>query len=88
LINLRQSRSWRRELENLLSPRHIHLDPWHAPAILRRLERKGLIAIQDLERVISQADRSFDPTILQLPGGLSKAERAYCLSLLLMGEGF
>jgi len=49
LQSLRQLTSWRRELEDILSPRHVHLDPWRAPAVLRRLYRKGLISQKDLD---------------------------------------
>ena len=47
---LRGSPGLRRELERLLSPRHVALDPWRAHRILRRMWRQGLISERDLEQ--------------------------------------
>jgi hypothetical protein len=87
LVRLRQSRSWRRELQNVLSPRHVQIDLWHAPVVLRRLERIGLVSAWDIDRAMSTAGRLFEQAESQRQVSLSKAERAFCLSLLLMGEG-
>ncbi len=89
LRQLRVARSWRAELEDIISPRHVHLDPWRAPVLLRRLRQRGLLHEHSLEAAL----RTFAPA--ELPektgkrdkGSFSKADRAYLLSLLLIAEG-
>jgi len=86
LADLRCTRAWRRELEHLLAPRYVHLDPFHAPAVLRRLEQRGLLAAKDLQPALGE----FAPNPAE-PGAerpeFSRADRAYLLSLLLLAEG-
>lgn len=82
LKRLRQQPSLRRELDHLLSPRHAVLDPWRGYQLLQKLYRLGLLAETDLQ------DAWMDNLpVLQANSELSKAERAYLLSLLLFAEG-
>ena len=93
LLRLRQNRSWRKELGNVLSSRHVHLDPWRAPVLLRRLQRLGLLAEADLEAPSVLASTSATlGAFNENPQGkrgpyFSIADRAYILALLLLAEG-
>jgi hypothetical protein len=79
LKQLRQSASLRRHLDHLLSPRHVAIDTFQAPRLLKQLHQRGLISSGELSKVplacLSMRD---------LNSGLTKSERAYLFSLLLM----
>lgn len=86
LARLRKSAIWRKELEHQLSPRHVQLDAWHSPSLLRRMHRRGLINRWDLENYLLH---SYLPGI---PGSdhsskMGQAERVFLLYLLLLSEG-
>ncbi len=90
LLRLREKASFRRGLEALLSSRHVHLDPWQAPEILRRLYRQGLLSEQDLSTIRPLAHppvRQDDRETKRTTGRLNKSDRIYLLSLLLLAEG-
>jgi hypothetical protein len=107
LHKLRESSFFRQYLSGIISPRHIHLDPWQAPAILQRLLRRGLLDSKDLEMIIGRHPgcsvgsesgsnerkekfvSAFEPNeeSKSRKDCLSKAERTFLLSLLLMGKG-
>lgn len=93
LLSLRKSPAWRRELQDVLSPRYVHLEPRRAQKLIKRLVRKGLLGGNDLE-----AARRFAPFITTKKEGgeakpwrrgesLSTADRTYLLALLLLAEG-
>jgi hypothetical protein len=82
LLRLRQSRSLRRHLDHMLSNRHVLLDPWQAPRLIRRLFRMGLLSIKDLDAGVLPATRPIAGAGLRL----SKAERTYMLGLFLLAE--
>ena len=93
LLRLRERRSWRNELGDLLSSRHVHIDPWRAPVLLRRLHRLGLLAEADLEApaVLAAAPETLG-AFNENPQGkrgpyFSTTDRAYILALLLFAEG-
>ena len=79
LVKLRQSTALRRDLEGLLSPRHVALDTWQAPGVMQKLYRREILSQKDI--LDWQASRA-------LPGkpavALTQAERAYLLSLMLL----
>lgn len=79
VTRLRQSPSLRRDLDasRLLSPRHVCLDPAQAPAVLRRLQRRGLLAFYPASHEISQRQRGTGNQ------GLSSSERTYLLAAVL-----
>ena len=82
LVSLRQSGQLRQHLERLLSPRHVALDAWQAPLVMQRLYRQGLLAERDL------LDWRASRTLPGTPGtALSRSDRVYLLSLLLLAEG-
>ena len=82
LKELRQSPSIRGELDRILSPRHVALDPWRGARVLLRLFRKGWLSESDFASI-----RQADLKPKQQPCHLSKSDRAYFLSLmLLVGE--
>ena len=49
ILQLRKTRGLRKELERILSPRHVALDPWTAPSVLKKLHRKGLLSESELD---------------------------------------
>lgn len=88
---LRRSPAWRRDLEHLLSPRHVFLTPWQAPRVLRRLLRQGFLSEHDLEG-LDDASGGEQPEpnqegVKPARGGFSKADRVYLISLVLLAEG-
>jgi hypothetical protein len=95
LLRLRQSASWRRELDRIVSPRHVLLDPWNAPRLLRRLYDQGLVCESDLESLsaglppLETSTQGLSKQSQRRDKGktLSKGDRAYLLSLLLIAEG-
>ena len=93
LLRLRERYAWRKELGDLLSSRHVHLDPMRAPVLLRRLHRLELLAEADLEApsVLAAAPETLG-AFNENPQGkrgpyFSTTDRAYILALLLFAEG-
>ena len=81
LKELRQARTMRRDLNHILSPRHVFLGVNQAPQIINRLHRRGLLAENDIQRFCSQDgyepnDKTFTAT-----------ERTYLFSLMLIADG-
>ncbi len=89
LIRLREMTSLRQKLQQILSPRHVHLDPWEAPAVLSRLYRLGLLAERDLESRSLNSGLSHEKKVGRDDGSekLSKADCVQLLSILLLAEG-
>lgn len=101
LKGLRESQGLRRELEHLLSSRHVALDPWRARRTLRQLHSQGLLSEQDIGRILPAMEvvhcnhtdhiqprdstEQLRHSILRKP--LTKSDRVYLLSLLLLAEG-
>jgi hypothetical protein len=88
LLRLRQNPPLRRDLDEMLSPRHVHLQPWRAPVVMARLERMGMLVLPIIppeDEVVSVLDegetRSLDVV------RLSKAERTHLAALLMLAEG-
>jgi len=80
---LRGYPGWRRELDRLLSSRHVALNPWRVQPILSKLLRQGLISERDLPSPHSHTigRRNLGK------GHLSKSDSVYLLSLMLLAEG-
>lgn len=79
LLTLRENRSLRKKLSNIISPHHVHLDPWQASGILTQLKKRGLVADKDFE-------------FLNAPEAIgqnqfNQNEKAYLLALILICEG-
>jgi len=81
LKNLRRLPGLRRELDRLLSPHHVALDPWRGWSTLQRIHRRGLLSDQDLATAKVLAGPS-SPRV----AGFSQSEQAYLLSLVLLAE--
>lgn len=79
LLRLRESPALRRELEQVLSPRHVRLDPHGAPDVLRRL---GLALPPSQPLPETPASKRTAPVDVDF----STADRAYLLSLALLAE--
>lgn len=82
LKQLRCSPGLRKELDHLLSPRHVALDPWRGMQVLKRLYRQGLISKADF-----LASQPATPSTNSMIERLTKSERVYLLSLVLLSEG-
>jgi hypothetical protein len=90
LKGLREFPSLRRELEHLLSSRHAALDPWRAHRVLQQLHSRGLLSERELSnvRLINYPiGRLPDDSTRRLPDHLTKSDRVYLLSLMLLAEG-
>jgi len=99
LLRLRENASLRKDLQDVLSPRHVHLEPWAAPAFLRRLYRQGLLSRNELEWVVAThpafqvplasygSNRNAEDQSPPAKKAFTRAERTYLLSLLLLAEG-
>lgn len=91
LLELRRSPFWRKETSQVLSPRHVHLDPWRAPGLLRRLLQKGLLTEADLDNLGASPGAMPKTNLTDQQNRrspyLSIADRAYLLSLLLLAAG-
>ncbi len=90
LIALRGSPGLRLELDRLLSTRHVALDPWRAHRALRRLHSRGLLSERELASVRPYdhpIGRLPDDSTRRLPDHLTKSDRVYLLSLMLLTEG-
>ncbi|HNT25590.1 MAG TPA: WYL domain-containing protein [Anaerolineales bacterium] len=81
LKDLRRLPGLRRELDRLLSPHHVALDPWRGWSTLQRLYRRGLLSDQDLATAKALAGPS-SPRV----AGFTRSEQAYLLSLVLLAE--
>jgi hypothetical protein len=93
LARLRRQRSLRLELDELLSPRHAFLDAWHAPRLLRRLLRRGLIDQQALDNLLPEIEPPVEVkkdgrrATPGTPGQrLPRSDRQYLISLYLLAE--
>ncbi len=80
LTALRASPAMRRDLAHRLSPRHVHLDPRLADRVLRRLQRRGLLASPLPLSVNGEGGRGEGVRC-------TKADRAYLLSIALAADG-
>jgi hypothetical protein len=93
LLHLREMASFRQDLQQILSPRHVHLNPWQAHVVLKRLYRLGLLSEKDLDIQPLSLRRSLTVKIDGEKGTgvdelyLSRADRVYLLSLMLFAEG-
>ena len=87
VLDLRKARGLRKALDRMLSPRHVALDPWTAPGLLRTLYRKGLISESELElpvffhNFIHSARFNSGKEIK-----ISTGDRVYLLSVLILME--
>ena len=87
VLDLRKARGLRKALDRMLSPRHVALDPWTAPRLLRTLYRKGLISESELElpvffhNFIHPARFNSGKEIK-----ISTGDRVYLLSVLILME--
>jgi hypothetical protein len=79
LKELRQSPAMRRELDRILSPRHVALDPWRGAQVLLHLYRKGLLSESDFSAI-----RRINLSTKQTSCHLSQSDRAFLLSLVLL----
>lgn len=82
LKKLRQSSSWRRELSQIISPRHVILDLATGYPLLLRLFQSGLISENNFAKV-----RSLHPSGKKVHSDWSSSDRAYLVYLLLSNEG-
>ncbi len=95
---LRNSAFFRKQLQDVISPRHSHLDPWQAPTVLRRLCQQGFLSRRNLELAVAahpafqvrsaifEQGENTMPLITSV-NSLNRAESIYLLSLLLIAEG-
>jgi hypothetical protein len=87
LKRLRQS-PMRRELDQLLSPRHVSLNLWRGQQILERLQRQDLFFVKDISTVHAEEARGIPlPKAEAAYGHLTKSERSFLLSLVLLAQG-
>ncbi len=79
LKHLRQNASLRNGLEQVISPRHVNLEPFGGMQVLKKLYRKGLLAKADYRAGCASLSELEEPA--GLPG---RADRAFLLSLVLL----
>ena len=79
LKHLRQNASLRNELERVISPRHVNLEPFRGMQVLKKLYRKGLLAEADYLACCDSNPEQEEP-----PGLPGRADRAFLLSLVLL----
>jgi hypothetical protein len=86
LLRLRENPRLRRELEQVLSPRHVALNPWAAGRTLEYLQGLGVLAL-----TTATLPTAAHPAAAPLPGAgetrLGQADCAYLLALLWIAEG-